>query len=72
MGSVQNVDMTLMVEKLKLKNLTPDIDLTGMKLSSPEINRPGHSAVRLFRAFRYRACADSGICGIHLSAEQKR
>lgn len=40
MGSVQTVDMTLMVEKLKLKNLTPDIDLTGMKLSSPEINRP--------------------------------
>ena len=37
MGSVQTVDMSLMVEKLKLKNLTPDIDLRGMKLASPEI-----------------------------------
>ena len=29
MGSVQTVDMTLMVEKLNLKNLTPEIELTG-------------------------------------------
>ena len=37
MGNIQTVDMLLMVEKLNLKNLTPDIDLTGRKLASPEI-----------------------------------
>ena len=40
MASVLTVEMTKMVEKLNLKNLTPDIDITDMKLASPEINRP--------------------------------
>ena len=37
MASVLTVDMTSMVEKLNLKNLTPDIDITERKLASPEI-----------------------------------
>ena len=40
MASVLTVEMTKMVEKLNLKNLTPDIDISDMKLASPEINRP--------------------------------
>ena len=60
MGSVQTVDMTLMVEKLKLKNLTPDIDLTGMKLSSPEINRP---AIQLSGYFAHFATVRVKILG---------
>ena len=40
MASVLTVEMTKMVEKLNLKNLTPDIDITDMKLASPEVNRP--------------------------------
>ena len=60
MGSVQTVDMTLMVEKLKLKNLTPDIDLTGMKLSSPEINRP---AIQLSGYFEHFATERVQILG---------
>lgn len=40
MGSVQTVELTQMVEKLNLKNLTPDIDMSGMMLDTPEINRP--------------------------------
>lgn len=51
MGSVQTVDMALMVEKLNLKNLTPDIDLTGMKLASPEINRPALQLAGYFAHF---------------------
>ena len=60
MGSVQTVDITLMVEKLKLKNLTPDIDLTGMKLSSPEINRP---AIQLSGYFAHFATERVQILG---------
>ena len=33
MASVLTVDMTSMVEKLNLKNLTPDIDITERKLA---------------------------------------
>ena len=51
MGSTQTVDMALLVEKLHLMNLTPDIDLTGMKLAPPEINRPALQLAGYFAHF---------------------
>ena len=52
--------MLLMVEKLNLKNLTPDIDLTGRKLASPEINRP---AIQLSGYFEHFATERVQILG---------
>ncbi|MCC2825877.1 HPr(Ser) kinase/phosphatase [Faecalicatena orotica] len=57
---MQTVDMLLMVEKLNLKNLTPDIDLTGRKLASPEINRP---AIQLSGYFEHFATERVQILG---------
>ena len=51
MASVQTVDLTLMVEKLDLKNLTPDIDMTQMQITSPEINRPALQLAGYFAHF---------------------
>ena len=51
MASVLTVDMTSMVEKLNLKNLTPDIDITERKLASPEINRPALQLAGYFAHF---------------------
>ena len=34
------VKLTDLIEKMNLKNLTPDIDLTEKYISVPEINRP--------------------------------
>ncbi|MBO6065846.1 MAG: HPr(Ser) kinase/phosphatase, partial [Lachnospiraceae bacterium] len=34
------VELTKMVEKMHLTNLTPEIDITGRVISTPEINRP--------------------------------
>ena len=51
MASVLTVEMTKMVEKLDLKNLTPDIDITEMKLVSPEINRPALQLAGYFDHF---------------------
>lgn len=60
MGNIQTVDMLLMVEKLNLKNLTPDINLTGRKLASPEINRP---AIQLSGYFEHFATERVQILG---------
>ena len=38
MAVVQSIELTKMVEKLNLKNETPDIDMSGMKLVTPEVN----------------------------------
>ncbi len=51
MASVLTVEMTQMVEKLDLKNLTPDIDITERNLASPEINRPALQLAGYFDHF---------------------
>lgn len=51
MANVQTVELTKMVEKLNLKNLTPEIDMTGMKLATPEINRPALQLAGFFEHF---------------------
>ena len=45
------VELTKLVEKLNLKNLTPDIDLTDRKITSPEINRPALQLTGYFDHF---------------------
>ncbi|MCI8597943.1 MAG: HPr(Ser) kinase/phosphatase [Lachnospiraceae bacterium] len=48
---MQSVELTKMVEKLKLKNVTPDIDMTGMELTTPEVNRPALQLTGYFDHF---------------------
>lgn len=35
-----SVSLTKIIEKMKLENLTPEIDVTGIKITQPDINRP--------------------------------
>ena len=65
MASVLTVEMTKMVEKLNLKNLTPDIDITDMKLASPEINRPALQLSGVLCALSLQSgCRSSGSSSI--------
>ena len=34
------VSLNKMIEKLELKNLTPEVSTEGIEISSPDINRP--------------------------------
>lgn len=45
-----NVKLDKIIEKLKLENLTPDIDVTNIKITQPDINRP---ALQLAGYFDY-------------------
>ena len=60
MAIVQSVELTKMVEKLNLKNLTPDIDMTDRKLTTSEINRP---ALQLTGYFDHFASERAQIVG---------
>ena len=51
MASVQSVELSQLVEKLNLKNVTPDIDMTGRQLTTPEINRPALQLTGYFDHF---------------------
>ena len=37
---MKGVELTKMVQELNLYNKTPDIDITAMRINTPEINRP--------------------------------
>ena len=45
------VEITKMVERMHLTNLTPEIDLTGRVISTPEINRPALQLAGFFSDF---------------------
>lgn len=51
MAVVQSIELTKMVEKLNLKNETPDIDMSGRKLVTPEVNRPALQLTGYFDHF---------------------
>ena len=55
-----SVSLTRVIEKMKLENLTPEIDVKHVKITQPDINRP---ALQLFRCHQ---TADYRICGIYL------
>ncbi len=46
-----SVKLTQIVEKMKLENLTPEIDLSGIKITQPDINRPALQVTGYFEHF---------------------
>lgn len=46
-----SVSLQRMIEKMKLDNLTPDIDITGIRITQPDINRPALQLVGYFEHF---------------------
>lgn len=51
MAMVQSVEMTKLVEKMNLRNLTPEISLTDRKVITQEINRPALQLTGYFDHF---------------------
>ena len=47
------VKLSKVVEKLNLKNLTPDVDMTDKKVMVPDINRPALQLTGFFEHFAY-------------------
>ena len=54
------VSLNKMIEKLELKNLTPEVSTEGIEISSPDINRP---ALQLEGYFEHFACERVQIIG---------
>ncbi len=47
------VELTKLVEKMKLVNLTPEIDISKIVLTQPEVNRPALQLAGFFDYFNY-------------------
>ena len=45
------VKLSRVIEKMKLENLTPEIDLKGIKIIQPDINRPAIQMTGYFEHF---------------------
>lgn len=72
---MQTVELVTLVERLKLKYLTPEIDMTDIKITTPNINRP---ALQMAGYFDHFASERVQIIGYveytylkHLTKEQR-
>ena len=48
---MESVRLTRLIEKMKLENLTPEIDVSDIRLTQPEINRPALQLTGYFQHF---------------------
>lgn len=48
---MSNVKLTNIIDKMKLENLTPDIDISKIKINQPDINRPALQLAGYFEHF---------------------
>ena len=75
MNNQSMVPLTKMVEQMKLKSLTPDIDITNKKLVTPQINRPALQLTGYFDHFDAERIQIIGYVEYtyleHLTREQK-
>ncbi len=46
-----SVSLPRLIEKMKLENLTPEIDVTGIKITQPDVNRPALQIAGYFEYF---------------------
>ena len=46
-----SVSLTKIIEKMKLEALTPEIDITGIKIKQPDINRPALQLAGFFEHY---------------------
>lgn len=72
---MSGVVLTKIVEKLNLKNLTPDVDMTEIKITLPDINRPALQLTGYFDHFDSERLQIIGYVEYtyleHLSREEK-
>ena len=76
MGMDMAVSIKQLIDKLELQNLTPEVDITGIKVTQPDINRP---ALQLAGYFEHYDETRPQIIGFveysymeHMTEEDKR
>ena len=45
-----SIALTRLIEKMKLENLTPEIEVKGIRLTQPDLNRPALQLTEIGRA----------------------
>ena len=48
---MESIALTRLIEKMKLENLTPEIDLSDIHITQPDINRPALQLTGYFEHF---------------------
>lgn len=48
---MSSVNLVKIIEKMKLENLTPEVDVSGIKINQPDINRPALQMAGYFEHF---------------------
>ena len=62
---MSHVNLTQIIEKMKLENLTPEIDVKGIKITQPDINRPALQMAGYFEHYEATRLRGIHVYGIH-------
>ena len=76
MGMDMAVSIKQLIDKLELQNLTPEVDITGIKVTQPDINRPALQLAGYFEHYDETRPQISGFVEYsymeHMTEEDKR
>ena len=59
-----SVSLTRVIEKMKLENLTPEIDVKHVKITQPDINRPALQLAGYLSILMPRVCRSLDLWNI--------
>lgn len=61
-----SVKLEQLIQKLKLINLTPDIDVSSIRITQPDVNRPALQMAGYFEHLIFPACSWSDLWNIRI------
>ena len=65
---MKTVELSKLAEEMDLKNLTPEVDMSGVKVTTPEINRPALQLTGYLEHFEATRVQIIGYVGTFLSS----
>lgn len=68
----RGIKLSEIAERMDLKNLTPELDLTEKEVHVPDVNRPALQLAGFFDHFDSNPRTDHRECRVHIYADADR
>lgn len=61
---MESISLTKVIEKMKLENLTPEVEVKGIRLTQSDLHRPGLQIAGFLSILTPRACRLSELWSV--------
>ena len=66
------IKLSEIVEKMNLKNLTPEVDMVEKEVNVPDVNRPALQLAGFYDPLRFKQSTDYRKCGEQICSDTER